>query len=92
MRTRLVAAMLVALGMVLEIVLATPASASTYGHQGDHDAYALTREMRDNSYTGTVDYARQLASVICARRAGGYSQDSMENCHVGLAWPSTIDS
>ena len=65
-----------------------------YGEQGDHDAYALTREMHDDGYTGTVDYARQLASVICARRAGGYSQDSMENYTSGWLGrqPSTPDN
>src|SRR5271165_5583814 len=43
---------------VLGIALAAPASASTYGEQGDHDVYTLTREMRDDCYTGTVAYWR----------------------------------
>lgn len=70
----LVAASL-SLGMLLGVVLATPASASTYGHQGDDDAYALIREMRDDGYTGSVDYAQHLAVDICVNRAEGKSQD-----------------
>jgi hypothetical protein len=71
----------------LSVLLASPASASpsdctftpshcpSYGYQDDHDADALTMEIRaEGGYTGTVDYARQMANVICARRAEGYSQ------------------
>jgi hypothetical protein len=77
-RALMICTALVPLGL-LGTGLATPASADIYGRQGDHDAYALTRTMRDDGYTGTVDYARQMANVICARRAEGYSQHAMQD-------------
>jgi hypothetical protein len=82
-----------AVGMLLGIVLATPAPAHA-DHTDDRDAYALTTELRDDGYTGTVDYARQMATVICARRAEGYSQSAMEDYVSGWLGrqPSTPDN
>jgi hypothetical protein len=76
-----------------------------HGYSGDHDAYALTQDMRypdnthqlpdtrDESYTGTVDFARQMALTICARRSQGYSQHAMQDYVSGWLGrkPSTSD-
>jgi hypothetical protein len=59
----------VSLGLLLGIVLATPASANTYGTLGDHDLHADWLELRDEGYLGTEAEAEHMAIDVCVDRA-----------------------
>lgn len=61
------------LGILLGTVLATPASATTYGSFGDHDSHAYWLEARDDGYLGTEDDAEHMMIDVCIER-GYYTE------------------
>jgi hypothetical protein len=62
------------LGLGTGLKAVPAAHADTYGSVGDHDKYSFMYELHSVGMSGTPDSARNLANIVCGKRAEGYTE------------------